>query len=131
MIARAAALGLSIEARAGDVFDVELPVVDRVLLANVLHLEPPPVARAMLSLAHGALEPGGRVVIVDVIPDGRAEGAGEAALYAIQLALRVPTGVVHSQRALSEWLRLEGFEAPQRIGLGPGDALAALVAVRR
>lgn len=127
---RAAAAGLGITPVPGDLLTVPLPTVDRVVLANVLHLYDEAGARRVLRRAREALAPGGELVIVEV---GCAEPSPARdpalALYALHLAMRVPDGRVWPAHELEALLGELGLEPEQRLPLtGGAEPLVALVA---
>jgi len=99
---------------AGDFHAVEIPALrfDRILLANVLHLEPPERAAALVRGMAAALAPGGELVIVDVISDGTPERERARAVYGLHLALRTQQGRAHPLSDLRAWLTEAGLPAP-------------------
>lgn len=129
---RAASLGRGdqVETIAGNFHDAALaPSFDRVVLANVLHLEDETSARDLVRRAAGWLEPGGDLVIVDVL-DSLGQDAAHAA-YALHLAMRTRSGVPHSSSKLREWSLAAGLATERTVDLSselPG--LGAIVAVR-
>jgi 2-polyprenyl-3-methyl-5-hydroxy-6-metoxy-1,4-benzoquinol methylase len=134
-LARAAARGLGDRADAlvGDFNATELPAgaFDRVVLANVIHLEPPPRARALIARAAAAVAPGGDLVVIE--PVGRETPRREraAALYALHLAMRTREGWAHRPPEITGWLRDAGLaiEAPVELE-GPPEAFLAIVGRR-
>jgi 2-polyprenyl-3-methyl-5-hydroxy-6-metoxy-1,4-benzoquinol methylase len=134
-LSRAAARGLGDRADAlvGDFNATELPAeaFDRVVLANVIHLEPPARARALIARAAAAVAPGGDLVVIE--PIGRETPAREraAALYALHLAMRTREGWAHRQPEITEWLRDAGLaiEAPVELE-GPPSAFLGIVGRR-
>lgn len=113
---RERAQSLSLDARIetidADFHDAELPRrFDRIILANVLHLEDELGASALLMRAANWLEPGGDLVIVDVL-DNLDQAAAHAA-YALHLAMRTKNGVPHPTAKLREWIMAAGL-APER-----------------
>src|SRR5260370_16226494 len=75
---------------AGDFHQVELPPqrFDRVVLANVLHLEPPAQAPALIRRVASSLVSGGDLVIVEMLADGTPAGELARAVYSLHLSLR-------------------------------------------
>ena len=131
--ARAERLGLAerVEILEGDFHRVDVPRrrFDRVVLANVLHLEPANAARALLARWAGALRPGGRLVIVDQMADDTPEHDRARAAYALYLALRVTGGRPHAEAVLRRWLADAGMRPERRVDLAsPPSGLSALVA---
>ncbi len=82
---------------------------DLAIVANVTHIETPEGNVDLFRKIHGALKPGGEIVIVDVMP---LQDAGQisAALYALGLGLRTEAGQVHSPEALQRYLGDAGFK---------------------
>lgn len=125
-------LGLDerVETIAGDYLETELPGgFDRVVLANVLHLEPEPRARALVARAARALAPGGELVIIDALAGETPEQRQAQALYALHLAMRTRGGRNHPREEVEAWCREAGLEPARLIAMDvPPRALAALVA---
>jgi cyclopropane fatty-acyl-phospholipid synthase-like methyltransferase len=128
---RARSLGLAdrISAIAGDYHEVDVPpaAYDRVVLANVVHLEPPDRAARLLSRARGWVRPGGEVVVVDALGRPPAEDSATA-VYAIHLALRTGSGRVHARAQIEGWLRDAGLATRFVALTAPPGQLGAIVA---
>ena len=114
---------------AGDFHDVEVPeaAFDRVVLANVVHLEPSDRAARLVARARGWVRPGGELVVVDALQKVPSEDVG-IAVYAIHLSLRTGSGRVHGREEVEAWARAAGL-SPRFVPLyaGPGK-LGAVVA---
>lgn len=95
----------------GNYHDAELGdnCFDLAIVANVTHIETPEGNVELFRKIHGALKPGGEIVIVDVMPL-QADGQISAALYALGLGLRTEAGQVHSVEALQHYLGDAGFK---------------------
>ena len=118
---------------AGDYHRVELSHrgYDVVLAANVLHLEEPSDAKALVARLGSAVAPGGVLTIVDMMSDGSCDEEKSRAIYALNLALRVPTGHPHREELLRDWLARAGFPGAQRTRLSEEiRGLSALIARR-
>jgi ubiquinone/menaquinone biosynthesis C-methylase UbiE len=115
---------------AGDFHHVELPTqhFDRVVLANVLHLEPPDRAAALIRRVASTLVNGGDLVIVETLGDGTPAGERARALYALHLALRTRQGKVHPLSDLQAWVEQAGLIAGEVIALDTPRGMGALVA---
>ncbi|WP_435179957.1 methyltransferase [Halorussus sp. AFM4] len=103
----------------GDGYDV-------VLLFNVTHGHDEAGVRALFETVHDALEPGGRVVVLDQFEGGGRMNVGRAAVAFIALTYRVTLGrTVHDADAVADWLRDAGFAGVSRTGLrrDPGSEL--------
>jgi 2-polyprenyl-3-methyl-5-hydroxy-6-metoxy-1,4-benzoquinol methylase len=101
---------------------------DRIVLANVLHLEPPERAATLIRRLTTALLPGGDLVIVDMMGDGTAVGERAQAIYGLHLALRTREGKVHPLSDLQAWVELAGLVPEDVIELGTLRGMGALVA---
>jgi SAM-dependent methyltransferase len=123
-------MGVRLRAVAGD-WRRQLPsgVFDRVLLANVLHLETEGDAEKLVRAAAGALAPGGVMAVVDFV-DAPGRTLGHA-VYDLHLALRTRRGRAHPAERLEAWLRAAGLSVVARLDLGDSaSGLAALVGQR-
>src|SRR5215467_944169 len=101
---------------------------DRIVLANVLHLEPPEQAAALIDRVTTALIRGGDLVIVDMLGDGTPVGEQTQAIYALHLALRTREGKVHPLSDLRAWVRQAGLITGDVIELGTPRGMGVLVA---
>jgi SAM-dependent methyltransferase len=129
---RAERLGLRdrVELVAADYHAMELPseAFDRVLLANVLHLEPPRSARSLLRRVTAALAPGGELVVIDALAGGDPARDRARSIYALHLAMRTRRGRVHPCAEVEHWCRDAGLGEGELITLsGPARALGALI----
>lgn len=111
--ANAMGLGDRFTAMPGNFHEVNLPkgAYDLAIVANVTHLESRDGNISLFEKLHAALVEDGEIAIIDVMP-GQSEGDLARALYAIGLALRTNQGEVHSQEALSGFLKSAGFASP-------------------
>ncbi len=115
---------------AGDFHQVELPPerFDRVVLANVLHLEPQAQAAALIRRVASSLVRGGDLVIVEMLSNGTPSGERARAIYALHLALRTRQGQVHPLPDLQAWVEQAGLLPGEVIQLSTLPGMAALVA---
>lgn len=115
------------ECIAGDFNHVALePHWDRVVLANILHLESETRARALLARAAAWRTPGGTVVVIDSMFRNETSDLALAS-YELHLALRVDGGRVHEAGTIEAWARDLGLELETSIVLDPGSGIGALV----
>lgn len=92
---------------------------DLVLLGNVCHLFDDSANRLLLGRAARWLAPGGTVAVIDFLPNERRDSPRELALYAVELAHRMPSGQLYPFSSYAAWLRETGFEKIERIELTP------------
>lgn len=109
----------------GSFWEVDLPQVDRVLIANVVHLLDDATSRKLVERSARALRPGGEFVVVDVLGSEPLDPA--LAAYSLHLRLREPQGIVHLRPNIVSWLEDAGLVDVRSIELAP--ALLRLGAV--
>ncbi len=101
---------------------------DRIVLANVLHLEPPEQAVALIGRIATTLLPGGDLVMVDMMGDGSSAAERARAIYELHLTLRTERGHAHPLSDLQEWVRQAGLITRDVIELGTPRGMGVLVA---
>ena len=116
---------------AGDLYDVDLGrgVYDLAIAGNLCHLFNGDANRRLLGRLYDALAPGGRLAVMDVIPDEEPRPRW-VALYELGLFLRTASGQVHPLAAYLDWLHDAGFEPPEQHHL-VDQAQAVLLVARR
>jgi ubiquinone/menaquinone biosynthesis C-methylase UbiE len=116
---------------AGDLYDVELGqrAYDLAIAGNLCHLFDEAANRRLLSRLYDALGPGGRLAVMDVIPDEQPRPRW-VALYELGLLLRTASGRVHPLAAYLDWLHGAGFEPPEQHRLA-GQVQAVLLVARK
>ena len=130
---RAETLGLSARTRTleGSMFELPLPKehFDLTVVANVLRLEPPERARALVARIAGTVKPGGAVLVIDALAEGTPAREVARSVYALHLSLRTRQGQVHAPETLRAWLSEVGCTALETIPLAltPG-AVGAILA---
>ena len=106
----AADLGERVRTVPGDYHTTPFPSgMDVVVFFGVLHQEAPESICALLKRAHDALNPGGRVFVLDMMTDAIHTQPPFSALFAINMASTSDHGWVFSDRELSDWLAEAGF----------------------
>ena len=94
----------------GSAFEVDWGTgYDLVLLPNFLHHFDPPTCEQILRRAHAALVPGGRVVIVEFVPDEDRSGPPEALSFALVMLATTPAGDAYTFGEYERMLRAAGF----------------------
>jgi len=128
--ARAAGVSDRFHTIAGSAFDVELGGdYDVVLVPNFLHHFNAADCIRFLKRAHTALRPGGRVAIVEFVPnEDRVTPPGSAGFSLIMLA-STPEGDAYTFGEYSDMLAQSGFSAPVQHTL-PASMNVALIATK-
>ena len=114
----------------GDFHGVAIPEdrFDRIVLANVLQLESPLQAAALIGRVATTLIRGGDLVIVEMLGDGTPAGERVRAIYALHLALRTRQGKLHPLSDLQAWVEQAGLLPDEVIALDTPRGIGALVA---
>ncbi|HET6918454.1 MAG TPA: methyltransferase [Jiangellaceae bacterium] len=99
------------EYMAGDAFEVSLPHAkyDLALLGNLCHLFDGPANRRLFHRLRPAIQDGGRIAIIDVLPAHDPDTQRSVQLYAAGLMTRTSSGGVHGEESYRAWLEEAGF----------------------
>jgi SAM-dependent methyltransferase len=129
----AAGLSERFRFRPGDMFATPLEPAgfDTVLLGNVCHLFDEFECARLIARLAGALRPGGRLVIVDVLRQPIRFGDRDSAalaLYELGLSLRTASGRVHAGDDYDRWTRAAGLSGVQISALDVQPPLQVLIA---
>lgn len=116
--------------RQGDVLTAPLDSgFDVVLLSNLLHDLSEAENRGLLHRVHGALRPGGKIVIVEYFLNPAGILPAEAAVFSLLMYAFTPTGRSYAWKEVEIWLRATGFGRFRRRSVT--DSIGTLEAVRR
>lgn len=92
---------------------------DIALVFGVLNGEPPERRPTLIRKVFSALNPGGQIVLRDVLLNPDRAGPPEAAILALQMLLATEAGGLDTSDDWAKWLVLAGFTPPQKIELPP------------
>jgi SAM-dependent methyltransferase len=92
---------------------------DLVFLSNVVHGEDEETNRALMRKIHGALAPGGRVMIKDHVTDESGTSPAPAAIFSIAMLL-FTRGRDYAFAEIRDWLAAAGFARVEADVLPPG-----------
>jgi 2-polyprenyl-3-methyl-5-hydroxy-6-metoxy-1,4-benzoquinol methylase len=105
---------------AGNAFEVAWGKdYDWVLIPNFLHHFDAAACTAILRRAHAALSPGGRVAIVEWVPNEDRISPPVPALFAMTMLLTTPGGATYTAAELAAMLADAGFGPPEVTPLVP------------
>jgi len=105
---------------AGNAFEVAWGEdYDLVLLPNFLHHFDAASCTALLRRAHTALSPGGRVAIVEWVPNDDRISPPVPAQFTMTMLLTTPGGTTYTAAELAAMLREAGFGSPEVTPLAP------------
>jgi 2-polyprenyl-3-methyl-5-hydroxy-6-metoxy-1,4-benzoquinol methylase len=107
------------ELRPGDLHSAELEPsrYDLVLLGNIVHGESPEQSRELFRRIHKALEPGGRIAIIDMVPNDERTGPPFPLLFALNMLLNTDGGGTYTLAEYSEWLKEAGFAKVETVDI--------------
>lgn len=116
----------------GDMFAVDWgsAAYDLAIAGNVCHLFDDRHNRHLLGRLFAALRPGGKLAILDALPNERFDGPRSVVLYALGLLLRTARGRLYPFSTYVGWLREAGYEAVERYELTPSLAISLITAHR-
>lgn len=114
---------------AGSAFEVPFgDGYDLVLLPNILHHFDPAGCERILAKTRAALAPGGRVVIVELVPDDDRLGPPDAVRFALVMLATTPAGDAYTFAEYQDMLRKVGFGPATLQELAPTPARVIVAA---
>jgi SAM-dependent methyltransferase len=117
---------------AANIFADPLPGgCDAAVLANVLHDFSPGRCRELLARVAGALPPGGRLLVMEIVPDDERRGPPLAVAFAAAMVINTAGGDAHTTARYREWLDEAGFVDVRVTPLRGRMVTAAIEARRR
>lgn len=129
--AQAAGVAARVRLLPGSAFDVPFgDGYDVVLLPNILHHFDPPTCERLLTKVRRALAPGGRVVIVEFVPDDDRSGPPEAVRFALSMLAGTPAGDAYTFAEYQTMLGHAGFARATLHDLPPSPVRAVIADTR-
>jgi len=108
--AEAAGVGARHQLLPGSAFDVEYGGgYDVVLLTNFLHHFDPPTCEQLLAKVHAALNPGGRAVALEFVPNEDRISPPESAGFSLMMLATTPGGDAYTFAEFDRMFRAAGF----------------------
>ncbi len=119
-----------IEKLPGDLFDTDFGEgFDTILFSNILHIYSPEENTRLLKKMYQALNPGGRVVLLDYFLNDTRTGPKEASMFSLTMLLFTETGKTYTWKETETLLKKSGFSKLKRIPLEDDSGL--LVGVKK
>ncbi len=114
----------------GDVKSVDFGEAryDLVLLGNIVHSEGERSARDLFKRLHRALRPGGRIAILDMIPNSNRTGPLFPLLFALNMLVNTDDGGTYTLAEYTQWLNAAGFHQIETVDIGSHSP--AIIATR-
>lgn len=109
----------------GDLKQVDFGVerFDLALLGNIVHSEGERSSRDLFKRLHAGLRPGGRIVIVDMVPNDERTGPPFALLFALNMLINTEEGGTYTMSEYTRWLNDAGFGRVEAVDLGTHSPL--------
>lgn len=116
-----AGLTARVQTLAGSALETEWDVAqyDGVLFSGVLHQMSGETIQRLFTKAYGALQPGGRLIVSDIMLDTSKTQPTFATLFSLQMLLTSVEGAVFSTAECVSWLQQVGFTSVQTQTLPP------------
>lgn len=116
----AASMSERFEFLAGDFHAYPFPEgkFDLAILGNIVHGEGETQARQLFAEIHRTLDAGGRLAIIDMIPNEERTGPPFALLFAINMMLHSDEGDTYTLDQYRRWLSAAGFAAVETADIG-------------
>jgi len=116
----------------GDLFVSNLgnSTYDLVLAGNLCHLFDENTNRNLLMKLYQAIVPGGKIAIVDILPNEEMTGPRGAILYGLGLLLRTSLGEAYPFSAYTSWLEETGFDSVECLHLSSLLPLSLITACK-
>lgn len=114
----------------GDLHKVGFPAgeYDVALLGHIVHGESAGVARELFNRLHEALKTGGRLAIIDMIPNDERSGPPFPLIFALNMLVHTDAGDTYTFNEYKDWLREAGFSSVEMADFGDRSGVAAIIA---
>lgn len=96
---------------------------DLALLGNIVHSEGESSSRDLFARLHRALRPGGRIVVIDMVPNDERTGPPFALLFAINMLVNTEEGSTFTLAEYTDWLTGAGFARVETADIGSHSPL--------
>lgn len=95
----------------GDLKKVDFGVerFDVALLGNIVHSEGEASSRDLFRRLHRALRPGGRLAVIELLPDEQRSGPPRPLLFALNMLVHTEAGGTYTLGEYTRWLTEAGF----------------------
>jgi ubiquinone/menaquinone biosynthesis C-methylase UbiE len=96
---------------------------DLAILGNIVHSEGERNSRGLFRRLYRALRPGGRIVIVDMIPNEARTGPPFPVFFALNMLLNTQRGDTYTLAEYAGWLMKAGFDRVETADIGSHSPL--------
>ncbi|WP_303674145.1 class I SAM-dependent methyltransferase [Vampirovibrio chlorellavorus] len=84
---------------------------DIVVMAHICHMLGPTASQKAFQRLKKVLKPGGRLVVVDFVPDDQRSQKGWPLIFGVNMLITTPEGDVFTGDEYTQWLQAAGFES--------------------
>jgi len=103
---------------------------DLAIAGNLCHLFDENTNHTLLGRLYQAITPGGKIAIVDILPNDEMTDPGGAILYGLGLLLRTSLGEAYPFSVYASWLEVTGFDSVECLHLS-FPLLLSLITARK
>lgn len=93
-----------------EAMDMDGARFDMVVMAHICHILGPTATQKAFRNLRNVLKPGGRIAIVDFVPDDQRSKAGWPLIFGVNMLITTPEGDVFTAAEYTQWLREAGFK---------------------
>ncbi|HST52996.1 MAG TPA: class I SAM-dependent methyltransferase [Pyrinomonadaceae bacterium] len=91
---------------------------DLAILGNIVHSEGEQSSRELFGKLQRALAPGGRIVVIDMIPDDARTAPPYALVFALNMLINTELGDTYTLAEYTGWLKDAGFQRVETADIG-------------
>lgn len=96
---------------------------DLVILGNIVHSEGEASSRDLFKRLHRALRPGGRISVIDMIPNDERTGPPFPLFFALNMLINTEVGGTYTLSEYTDWLKDAGFARVETADIGSHSPL--------
>lgn len=113
-------VGKQFDFLAGDLrtFEFQPAGYDLVILGNIVHGESPKASRDLFARIHRALSGGGRLAIIDMLPNDERTGPPFPLFFALNMLVNTDEGSTYTLAEYRAWLTATGFAEVETADVG-------------
>lgn len=93
-----------------EAMDLDGARFDIVVMAHICHMLGPTASQKAFQKLKKVLKPGGRLVVVDFVPDDQRSKQGWPLVFGVNMLITTPEGDVFTGDEYTQWLQAAGFE---------------------
>jgi len=114
----------------GDLHKVEFPAgkYDLAMLGHIVHGDSEVAARQLFKRLQASLKPGGRLAIIDMIPNDERSGPPFPLIFALNMLVHTEGGNTYTFSEYKSWLIEAGFSNVEIGDFGDRSGVAAIIA---